>query len=83
VDNPAVQTAVGPMVIVAMDQTEPYPLVHDEWAGRILPPTANALLAFGRSSRPARGSSPTGTSRPSARELPVSEIERSVTAEKI
>jgi methyltransferase (TIGR00027 family) len=31
------QTAIGPMVIVAADQHEPTPLVHDPWARRVLP----------------------------------------------
>ncbi len=35
--NPAAQTALGPMVIVAADQYEPVPLVHDQWAHRLLP----------------------------------------------
>lgn len=33
----AAQTAIGPMVIVAADQHEPSPLIHDTWARRILP----------------------------------------------
>ena len=31
-NNPAAQTALGPMVIVAAEQHEPSPLVHDPWA---------------------------------------------------
>lgn len=35
--NPAAQTALGPMVIVAAEQHEPSPLIHDPWAQRLLP----------------------------------------------
>lgn len=35
--NPAEQTAIGPMVIVAADQYETPPLVFDPWAAKILP----------------------------------------------
>jgi len=37
VNNPAEQTAIGPMVIVAADQYAPVPLINDPWAGRMLP----------------------------------------------
>jgi methyltransferase (TIGR00027 family) len=37
VNNPVEQTAVGPMVIVAADQYEGSPLIHDRWARRMLP----------------------------------------------
>ena len=30
-NNPAEQTALGPMLIVAAEQHEPSPLVHDPW----------------------------------------------------
>ena len=36
-NNPAAQTALGPMVIVAAEQHEPSPLVHDPWGQRLLP----------------------------------------------
>lgn len=36
-NNPAAQTALGPMIVVAADQYEPAPLVHDPWAHRLLP----------------------------------------------
>ena len=36
-NNSAEQTALGPMVIVAAEQHEPSPLVHDPWAQRLLP----------------------------------------------
>jgi O-methyltransferase involved in polyketide biosynthesis len=36
-NNPAAQTAVGPMIIVAAEQHELSPLVHDPWAQRLLP----------------------------------------------
>jgi methyltransferase (TIGR00027 family) len=31
------RTAVGPMVIVAVEQFEPSPLIHDPWAAKLLP----------------------------------------------
>jgi methyltransferase (TIGR00027 family) len=54
VNNPAEQTAIGPMVIIAADQHEISPLVHDPWAGRILPPGGRfpaALARFGPARR--------------------------------
>jgi methyltransferase (TIGR00027 family) len=36
-NNPAAQTALGPMIIVAAEQHEPSPLVHDPCAQRLLP----------------------------------------------
>ena len=36
-NSPAAQTALGPMVIVAAEQHEPSPLVHDPCAQRLLP----------------------------------------------
>jgi methyltransferase (TIGR00027 family) len=48
VENPAVQTALGPMVIVAVDQHEPAPLINDELAGRFLPPAARPVVAGAR-----------------------------------
>jgi methyltransferase (TIGR00027 family) len=48
VNNPAEQTAIGPMVIVAADQYEPSPLIHDPWAGRILPPIGRIAASLMR-----------------------------------
>lgn len=48
VSNPAEQTAIGPMVIVAADQYEPSPLVHDPWAGPILPPSGRIAASLVR-----------------------------------
>lgn len=47
-DNPAVQTAIGPMVIVAADQYEPTPLLRDELAGRFLPGGGRAFVSLAR-----------------------------------
>lgn len=46
--NPAAQTAIGPMVIVAIDQWDRHPLIHDELAGRFLPGGTGVLLAAAR-----------------------------------
>lgn len=47
--NPrAAQTAIGPMVIVAADQYEPAPLVHDPWARRLLPFSGRVAAASTR-----------------------------------
>jgi methyltransferase (TIGR00027 family) len=46
--NPAEQTAIGPMVIVAADQYEPSPLVHDPWARRILPASGRVAASLAR-----------------------------------
>jgi methyltransferase (TIGR00027 family) len=46
--NPAAQTALGPMIIVAADQHEPAPLVHDPWAARLLPATGRFVAALTR-----------------------------------
>ncbi|UOE21513.1 SAM-dependent methyltransferase [Thermobifida halotolerans] len=42
------RTALGPMVIAAVDQHEPRPLVHDGLAARFLPPGVRALVAAAR-----------------------------------
>jgi O-methyltransferase involved in polyketide biosynthesis len=52
-NNPAEQTAVGPMVIVAADQYELSPLVHDPWAGRMLPASGRITASLAQWS-PAR-----------------------------
>jgi methyltransferase (TIGR00027 family) len=44
--NPAEKTAIGPMVIVAADQCEPSPLVHDPWARRILPASGRVAASL-------------------------------------
>lgn len=49
--NQAAQTAIGPMVIVAADQYEPTPLVHDPLARRLLP--RGARIAAGALRLPA------------------------------
>ncbi len=36
-NDPVEQTAIGPMVIVAAEQYEASPLIHDPWAARIMP----------------------------------------------
>jgi methyltransferase (TIGR00027 family) len=41
-------TALGPMVIVAVDQFEPTPLVHDPLAGKLLPASGRAAVALTR-----------------------------------
>jgi methyltransferase (TIGR00027 family) len=48
VNNPAEQTAIGPMVIVAADQYEASPLVRDVWARRILPPSGRFAASLSR-----------------------------------
>jgi methyltransferase (TIGR00027 family) len=48
VNNPAAQTALGPMVIVAADQYESTPLVHDPWAHRLLPAAGRMAMAVAR-----------------------------------
>lgn len=47
-DNPATGTAIGPMVIVAADQYEPSPLIHDSWAQRMLPPMSRIVAGSTR-----------------------------------
>ncbi|PND56160.1 SAM-dependent methyltransferase [Mycobacterium sp. ENV421] len=44
----AAQTALGPMVIVAADQHEPAPLVHDPWAAGLLPAPTRFIAAATR-----------------------------------
>ncbi len=51
--NPAEQTAIGPMVIVAADQYDASPLVHDPLAGRMLPASGRFAASLTRWS-PAR-----------------------------
>ncbi|MFC4946260.1 SAM-dependent methyltransferase [Pseudonocardia sp. GCM10023141] len=46
--NPATGTAVGPMVIVALDQHETHPLVRDALAARMLPAGARPVAALAR-----------------------------------
>ncbi len=46
--NAAAQTALGPMVIVAADQHEPAPLVHDPWAAWLLPARGRIVAAATR-----------------------------------
>lgn len=43
--NAAAQTAIGPMVVVAADQHEAAPLVHDPWAARLLPAPSRYVAA--------------------------------------
>ncbi|MDV3129127.1 SAM-dependent methyltransferase [Mycobacterium sp. 21AC1] len=45
---PAAQTAIGPMVIVAADQYEQSPLIHDPWARRMLPLTGRLAASSTR-----------------------------------
>ena len=52
-NNPAEQTAIGPMIIVAADQYAPSPLVNDPWAGRMLPASGRFAASLARWS-PAR-----------------------------
>lgn len=47
-ENPATKTALGPMIVVAADQHEPAPLVHDPWAARLLPDTGRFVAALTR-----------------------------------
>ncbi|WP_367646129.1 SAM-dependent methyltransferase [Mycolicibacterium sp. P1-5] len=44
----AAQTALGPMVVVAADQHEPTPLVHDPWAAKLLPAPTRFIAATTR-----------------------------------
>jgi methyltransferase (TIGR00027 family) len=48
VNNPAEQTAIGPMVIVAADQYETSPLVRDPLARRMLPPSGRFAASLAR-----------------------------------
>jgi methyltransferase (TIGR00027 family) len=48
VNNPAGQTAIGPMVIVAADQYEASPLVRDPLARRMLPPGGRFAASLAR-----------------------------------
>lgn len=98
--NPASQTAVGPMTIVAVEQYSPEEqrLVQDELAyqrfrvkqklwhfGMAPEQVATFLDAYGWRELEQMGSQEFVARyiRPSGRELPVSEVERSVYAEKI
>ncbi|AQT78089.1 SAM-dependent methyltransferase [Mycolicibacterium litorale] len=58
----AAQTAIGPMVIVAADQHEPAPLVHDPWAARLLPPAGRLAAELSRW-RPVRAALKSATDR--------------------
>ena len=53
-NNPAAQTALGPMVIVAAKQYEPAPLIHDPWAQRLLPLSGRIAAALTRWSQARR-----------------------------
>jgi methyltransferase (TIGR00027 family) len=53
VNNPAEQTAIGPMVIVAADQYDSSPLVGDPWAGRMMPASGRFAASLAKWS-PAR-----------------------------
>lgn len=44
----AASTALGPLVVVAADQHEPSPLVHDPWAARLLPAPSRFVAAAAR-----------------------------------
>src|SRR5512133_2224810 len=44
VKNPATKTALGPMVIVAVDQNENPPLIQDELAYKILPASGKVTV---------------------------------------
>lgn len=46
--NPAARTAFGPMVIVAVDQYDPRPLIRDELAERFLPAGTRGLVRLAR-----------------------------------
>ena len=52
-NNPAAQTALGPMVVVAAEQHERSPLIHDSVAQQLLPVSARIAVALTRWS-PAR-----------------------------
>jgi methyltransferase (TIGR00027 family) len=47
-NNPAEQTAIGPMVIIAADQYEASPLVHDPLARCMLPPSGRFAASLAR-----------------------------------
>jgi methyltransferase (TIGR00027 family) len=61
-ENPAAQTALGPMIVVAADQYEPAPLVHDPWAAQLLPPPGGLVAALARWS-PVRSALKSATDR--------------------
>jgi methyltransferase (TIGR00027 family) len=42
------RTAVGPMVIVAVEQFEPSPLVHDPWAAKLLPLSGRLAVSLAK-----------------------------------
>ncbi|HVV24627.1 MAG TPA: SAM-dependent methyltransferase [Pseudonocardiaceae bacterium] len=44
-DNRAARTAIGPMVIVALDQYDPHPLIRDDLAARLLPGATRLMVA--------------------------------------
>ena len=74
----AALTAYGPMVVVAVEQSLPAELrvVTDELAARFLPFPVPALLKLGGREYAARYLEPLG------RTMPLTEIERMVSAEK-
>jgi methyltransferase (TIGR00027 family) len=47
-DKPAAQTAIGPMIVCAVDQFDENPLIRDEFAGRIVPAGARVFVALAR-----------------------------------
>ncbi|GAY17858.1 SAM-dependent methyltransferase [Mycobacterium sp. shizuoka-1] len=60
--DPAARTALGPMVVVAADQYEAAPLVHDPLAARLLPAPGRYVAAATRWS-PVRGALKSATER--------------------
>lgn len=58
----AAQTALGPMIVVAADQYEAMPLVHDPWAAQLLPATGRFVAALTRWS-PVRSALKSATDR--------------------
>jgi methyltransferase (TIGR00027 family) len=58
----AAQTALGPMIVVAADQYEPAPLVHDPWAAQLLPAPGRFVAALTRWS-PVRSAVKSATDR--------------------
>ncbi|HEX3780052.1 MAG TPA: SAM-dependent methyltransferase [Pseudonocardiaceae bacterium] len=47
-DKPAAQTAVGPMVVCAIDQFERHPLIEDKLAARMLPGALRPIVTLSR-----------------------------------
>ena len=93
------RTAIGPTLVVAIDQHEDPPLIPDPWAQRILPrpwripltlsrfgPVRRAMVAATEQSVPGGWASLLCRNRylrPSGRDQPVSEIERAAFAERV